>query len=164
MHDPPLRQIVGVGVMLRHPVIPDSDIVRLPAPAHLKLRFSDMSKQEVQQRCALFSLTSTIRVVKPSLTNSACLPVTGWVRTTGCGGGGCFATASCQRRCSASVLLYLYSWNDLRKSCSACRPLSSCRKGSDSASQAAMPLVQRYPRRSSAALSPPEWRRRAACR
>ena len=54
MHDPPLRQIVGVGVMLRHPVIPDSDIVRLPAPAHLKLRFSDMSKQEVQQRCALF--------------------------------------------------------------------------------------------------------------
>lgn len=54
MHDPPLRQIVGVGVMLGHPVIPDSDIVRLPAPAHLKLRFSDMSKQEVQQRCALF--------------------------------------------------------------------------------------------------------------
>ncbi len=54
MHDPPLRQIVGIGVMLRHPVIPDSDIVRLPAPAHLKLRFSDMSKQEVQQRCALF--------------------------------------------------------------------------------------------------------------
>ncbi len=164
MHDPPLRQIVGVGVMLRHPVIPDSDIVRLPAPAHLKLRFSDMSKQEVQQRCALFSLTSTIRVVNPSLTNSACLPVTGWVRTTGCSSGGCFATASCQRRCSASVLLYLYSrticGNRVRhagRSAAAGRvltalPVRRCRWSTG------------CPRRSSAALSPPEWRRRAACR
>ena len=54
MHNAPLRQIVGIGVMLRHPVIPDSDIVRLPAPAHLKLRFGDMGKQEAQQRRALF--------------------------------------------------------------------------------------------------------------
>ena len=54
MHDAPLRQIIRVGVVLRHAVIPDRHVIFLPAPAHLKLRFGDVSKQEVQQSVALF--------------------------------------------------------------------------------------------------------------
>ncbi len=40
--------------MLRDAVIPDRQIVLLPAPAHLKLGFRDMRKQEAEQRLALF--------------------------------------------------------------------------------------------------------------
>ena len=40
--------------MLRDAVIPDRQIVLLPAPAHLKLRLRDMRKQETEQRLALF--------------------------------------------------------------------------------------------------------------
>lgn len=54
MHYPPLWQVIRIGIVLSHAVIPNRNIIWLPAPAHLKLRFSDMSKQEVQQRCALF--------------------------------------------------------------------------------------------------------------
>ena len=54
MHNAPLRKIIGVGIVLRHPVIPNSHVVRLPAPAYLELWFGDMGKQETQQRLALF--------------------------------------------------------------------------------------------------------------
>jgi len=54
MHNAPLRQIVGVGVVLGDAVIPDGDIVRLPAPAHLKFRLCNMGKQKVQQCLTLF--------------------------------------------------------------------------------------------------------------
>ena len=54
MHNAPLRQVIGVGVVLGDAVIPNSHVVRLPAPAHLKVRFSDVSKQEAEQRLALF--------------------------------------------------------------------------------------------------------------
>ncbi|MNU08521.1 hypothetical protein D3C72_2546030 [compost metagenome] len=36
--------------MLRHAVIPNGDVIFLPAPAHLELRLGNVSKQEVQQR------------------------------------------------------------------------------------------------------------------
>jgi hypothetical protein len=97
VHNAPLRQVIGVGVVLGDAVIPNRHIVRLPAPAHLKLRFVTWANRKPSSASLSFSVTSTMRVVKPSLTNSACLPVTGWVRTTGCSSGGFFATASSQR-------------------------------------------------------------------
>ncbi len=48
MHNPPLWQVIGIGVMLSDTVIPNSDIVGLPAPANLKLRFGDMGEQKRQ--------------------------------------------------------------------------------------------------------------------
>ena len=53
MHNPPLRQIVGVGIVLRDAIIPDRHVILLPAPAHLKLRFGNVREQEPQQRIAL---------------------------------------------------------------------------------------------------------------
>lgn len=88
MHYPSLWQVIGIGIVLGHAVIPNRNIIWLPAPAHLKLRFGDMGKQKLNKASLSFSLTSTIRVVKPSFTNSACLPLTGCVRTTGCSNGG----------------------------------------------------------------------------
>ena len=90
MHNPSLWQVIGIGIVLGHAVIPNRNIIWLPAPAHLKLRFGDMGKQKPNKASLSFSLTSTIRVVKPSFTNSACLPLTGCVRTTGCSNGGIF--------------------------------------------------------------------------
>ncbi len=46
MHNPPLWQVIRIGIVLSHAVIPNRNIIRLPAPAHLKLRFSDMGKQK----------------------------------------------------------------------------------------------------------------------
>ncbi len=40
--------------MLRDAVIPDRQIVLLPAPAHLELRFGDVREQEAKQRLTLF--------------------------------------------------------------------------------------------------------------
>lgn len=48
MHHPPLRQVIRIGVMLRHTVIPNRHITLLPAPAHLKLRLRDMGEQKAQ--------------------------------------------------------------------------------------------------------------------
>lgn len=97
MHNPPLWQVIRIGIVLSHTVIPNRNIIWLPTPTHLKLRFGDMGKQKLNKASLSFSLTSTIRVVKPSFTNSACLPLTGCVRTTGCSNGRFFATASRQR-------------------------------------------------------------------
>ncbi len=44
MHNPPLWQVIGIGIVLSHAVIPNRNIIRLPAPTHLKLRFSDMGE------------------------------------------------------------------------------------------------------------------------
>ncbi len=66
MHNPPLWQVIRIGIVLSHTVIPNRNIIRLPAPTHLKLRFGDMGKQKKLNKASLsFSLTSTIRVVKP---------------------------------------------------------------------------------------------------
>ncbi len=44
MHNPSLWQVIGIGIVLGHAVIPNRNIIWLPAPAHLKLRFSDMGE------------------------------------------------------------------------------------------------------------------------
>ncbi len=44
MHNPPLWQVIGIGIVLSHAVILNRNIIRLPAPTHLKLRFSDMGE------------------------------------------------------------------------------------------------------------------------
>ena len=54
MHDATSGEIVSIRIMLRDTVIPDSDIVFLPAPANLELRLRNMCKQEGEQRLALF--------------------------------------------------------------------------------------------------------------
>ncbi len=46
MHYPPLWQVIRIGIVLSHAVIPNRNIIWLPAPAHLKLRFGDMGKQK----------------------------------------------------------------------------------------------------------------------
>ena len=46
MHNPPLWQVIRIGIVLSHTVIPNRNIIRLPAPTHLKLRFGDMGKQK----------------------------------------------------------------------------------------------------------------------
>lgn len=56
MHNTALRQVIRIRVMLGYPVIPDCHIILPPAPAHLEIGFSDMGKEEVQQRIALFLL------------------------------------------------------------------------------------------------------------
>ncbi|NDG40559.1 MAG: hypothetical protein EBY28_14590, partial [Betaproteobacteria bacterium] len=47
-----------------------------------------------------------MRVVKPSLTNRPCRPLTGWVRTTGCSSGGWLARAfsHCTRSAGGDTL------------------------------------------------------------
>ena len=42
--NPPLWQVIRISIVLSHAVIPNRNIIRLPAPAHLKLRFSDMGE------------------------------------------------------------------------------------------------------------------------
>ena len=54
MHDAPLWQVIRICIMLRHAVIPDSHVIWLPAPAHLKLWFRNMREQEAEQRLTLF--------------------------------------------------------------------------------------------------------------
>ncbi len=46
MHNPPLWQVIRIGIVLSHAIIPNRNIIRLLAPAHLKLRFGDMGKQK----------------------------------------------------------------------------------------------------------------------
>ena len=60
MHNAPLRQVIGVGVVLSDAVIPNRHVVRLPAPAHLEVRFSNVSKQEAEQRLALIGNNASV--------------------------------------------------------------------------------------------------------
>lgn len=55
MHNPTLRQIIRIGVMLGNPIIPNSHVILLPTPAHLKFGFRRVSKQESQQSLTFFS-------------------------------------------------------------------------------------------------------------
>ncbi|MCY1460209.1 hypothetical protein D9M71_777500 [compost metagenome] len=89
------------------------------------------------------SLSSLIRVVKPSLTNSDLRPLTGWVRTTGCDSGGLLRRVAFQRARSSGVLPKRSSGKDLVKSCVAVNPSSNCCSGADKASNAAMPLAHK---------------------
>lgn len=89
------------------------------------------------------SLNSLIRVVNPSLTNSALRPLTGWVRTTGCDSGGFLRRVSSQRARSCGVVPKRSNGNDLVKSWVALSPSSISRSGADSASNAAMPLAHK---------------------
>ena len=49
MHTPILGQIVGHGVVLRHPVVPDRDRSWVPAEADLKVGLVDVVKQGRQE-------------------------------------------------------------------------------------------------------------------
>ena len=41
-----LWRVIGIGIVLGHAVIPNRNIIWLPAPAHPKLQFGDMGKQK----------------------------------------------------------------------------------------------------------------------
>ena len=60
-----------------------------------------MLEQQGQQRVAFFWLSSLMRVVKPSLTNSAFLAGFGWVRITGWLTGG-WSRRVCSQRARSS--------------------------------------------------------------
>jgi hypothetical protein len=53
MHDLPGWQVVSHSVVLGTAVVPESQIVRFPGPAHRELRPGDVLEQEAQDRVAL---------------------------------------------------------------------------------------------------------------
>ena len=55
MHHAPVRAVIIHGVMLGHTVVPERDVVLLPAPADGVLRAGAVGEQEFQNRFA-FSL------------------------------------------------------------------------------------------------------------
>ena len=109
LHNPSLRQVIRIGVMLRDAVIPDRQIVLLPAPAHLKLGFRDMRKQEAEQRLALFLRYVHDTRGKPFIHKQRLLSGHRMRTHHRVQQRRMFSTASSQRWCSSSVLRYLYS-------------------------------------------------------
>jgi hypothetical protein len=136
VHDATLAGVVGDGVVLRAPVVPERDGARLPPEAHLEVRALHVLQEVREQHVTLPSVMPRMRVVKLLLTYKPRRPVRAWVRTTGCSIGGHWARMAARSVPTLCPPAMAFSSGTMM-SCSAVHPSSSARRRGDSASYAA---------------------------